>query len=58
MKLTYRGISFVSLVAGVSTVETEQSGLFLGKSYALKQPPTNYRQASPELVYRGVRYSR
>ena len=58
MKLTYRGVSFTSLVAGVPTVETEQSGLFLGKSYALMLPSTNYRHASPELVYRGVRYSR
>mgnify|MGYP001794668494 CR=1 FL=1 len=58
MKLTYRGVSFTSLVAGIPTVTTEQSGLFLGKSYAIKQPQTSYRQASPELIYRGVRYSR
>lgn len=58
MKLTYRGISFNTLVAGLPVMATEETGVFLGQSYALKQSSTRLRQPSEELVYRGVRYAR
>jgi len=58
MNLTYRGVSFTSLVAGVPATETTQTGTFLGKPYVMKQPQVSFRQPTEELIYRGVPYSR
>lgn len=58
MKMTYRGVSFSSLIAGVPATETEQIGTFLGKPYAIKQLQISFHHAAEELTYRGVRYSR
>lgn len=58
MKLTYRGIAFNSSVAGSPSLETGETGNFLGNSYPIKQPQMTQRQPAVELTYRGVRYHR
>lgn len=58
MKLTYRGISFDSLIAGVPSMETGITGTFLGRPYSMKHAQIVRRQFPAELTYRGVRYSR
>ena len=58
MKMIYRGVAFNALVAGSPAIATEETGTFMGQSYALKQPQTTLRQPATELTYRGVRYSR
>jgi hypothetical protein len=58
MHMTYRGVSFNTLVTGLPTAATEQVGTFLGQRYAIKQPSVSLRQPAAELVYRGVAYSR
>lgn len=58
MNLTYRGISFRSLIAGAPAAPTEQTGVFLGKPYQIKQNTLALRHATNELTYRGVSYCR
>ncbi|MEM6520878.1 MAG: DUF4278 domain-containing protein [Cyanobacteria bacterium P01_C01_bin.70] len=56
--MTYRGITFNALIAGVPSVATEQTGTFLGKPYTIKQPQQHFRQSTETLTYRGVQYTR
>ncbi len=58
MQFIYRGISFQAPIAGTEAPVTEQTGTFLGKTYKMKQSQAVQRQATTELTYRGVRYSR
>jgi len=58
MQMTYRGITFRTLIAGMPTVATEQTGTFLGKPYAIKQPQQQFCQPAENLTYRGVQYTR
>ncbi|MGF1459906.1 MAG: DUF4278 domain-containing protein [Leptolyngbyaceae cyanobacterium] len=58
MQMTYRGVTFRSLIAGSPTIETEQTGVFLGKPYSIKQPNQSFRRPAEALIYRGVRYTR
>ncbi|MGF1523232.1 MAG: DUF4278 domain-containing protein [Leptolyngbyaceae cyanobacterium] len=58
MRLTYRGVSFESDVAGATSIATGETGTFLGNRYSLKQARMAPRQSAVELTYRGVRYNR
>ena len=58
MKMIYRGIVFDALVAGTPTLATEQTGTFLGRSYAIKRPQQQVRQPTKQLTDRGVEYTR
>lgn len=58
MNMTYRGIAYETLVAGIPAIATEEVGTFLGKTYKIKQPQIAYRQSAVKLVYRGIPYNR
>ncbi|MGD1862741.1 MAG: DUF4278 domain-containing protein [Leptolyngbyaceae cyanobacterium] len=58
MQMIYRGITFRALIAGVPSVATAQTGIFLGKPYTIKQPQQHFQQSTETLTYRGVQYSR
>ncbi|NJN88863.1 MAG: DUF4278 domain-containing protein [Leptolyngbyaceae cyanobacterium SL_7_1] len=57
MKLAYRGTTYQSATSAVEGVETQQTGLFLGNSFRIKQFNITQRQNSAiQLKYRGVNY--
>ncbi len=57
MQVSYRGISYETSASPMEAIETEQTGLFLGKRFKLKQYNVSQRSAEPmQLKYRGVDY--
>lgn len=59
MNLSYRGTTYSTNPAQIETVDTEQSGIFLGASYSMKQHNVAQRSAtSAQLQYRGISYHR
>ena len=58
MKASYRGISYETETPAIETTETQQTGIFLGNRFKLKQHQVQQRQAVPmHLKYRGVDYN-
>ena len=57
MQAIYRGIAYTAEAPAIEATETQQSGLFLGKRFTLKQYSMNARSSgSMQLKYRGVDY--
>ncbi len=57
MQVSYRGISYEINSPVLEGVETEQTGMFLGKRFKLKQyTAARSNPASQQLKYRGVDY--
>ena len=57
MKAVYRGIAYTAEVPAIEATETQQSGLFLGNRFTLKQYSVNARSSgSMQLKYRGIDY--
>lgn len=57
MKASYRGISYETETPAIEATETQQTGIFLGNRFKMKQYHVQHRQpASMHLKYRGVDY--
>lgn len=59
MELTYRGVVYEPSDNAVDAAETNQTGIFLGQRYTMRQHSLAQRQSSSRsLTYRGVSYTR
>lgn len=58
MKAVYRGIAYKADVPAIEATETQQTGLFLGNRFTIKQYNVSNRQSNPiALKYRGIDYN-
>lgn len=57
MHVSYRGVAYETEIPLVEATETEQTALFLGNRFKVKQYSVSQRQPrATQLKYRGVNY--
>ncbi len=57
MKACYRGISYEPEIPTIEAIETQRTGLFLGKYFKIKQySVSQYHSTSIQLKYRGINH--